>query len=74
MPQGDNYPYHTKSGDKLKPDDAVCLFQARQTICVSHLARKSDEFVRTIEVQESVHRSAEAAAFEKRQLLELVPS
>jgi hypothetical protein len=25
----------------LKPDDALCFVQERQTICASHLARKS---------------------------------
>ena len=30
-----------KTGEKLKPDDAFCFVQERQTICASHLARKS---------------------------------
>jgi hypothetical protein len=35
----------------LKPEDAVCFFQARQTICASHLARKSCQFAGASEMQ-----------------------
>ena len=51
VPQRDNYPDHTENGEKLEPDDAVCFFQARQTICASHLARKSGEVAGAIEMQ-----------------------
>src|SRR5256885_9925942 len=43
VPQCDNYRDHPENCEKLKPDDAGCFIQARQTICASHLARKRSE-------------------------------
>jgi hypothetical protein len=51
VPQRDNYPDHAKNSEKLKPEDAVCFFQARQTICASHLARKSGQLTGASEMQ-----------------------
>jgi hypothetical protein len=41
VPQHNDEGDCTENGEELKPNDAVCFFQERQTICASHLARKS---------------------------------
>ena len=52
MPQRDHNGDRAETGEKLKPDDAFCFVQERQTICASHLARKSGQLTGRIEVEE----------------------
>ena len=52
MPQRDHSGDRTETGEKLKPDDAFCFVQERQTICASHLARKSGQLAGRIKMQE----------------------
>ena len=52
VPRRDNESDHAENGEELNPSDAVCFFQERQTICASHLARKSGQLAGRIEMQE----------------------
>src|SRR5256885_11818961 len=71
VPQCDNYRDHPENCEKLKPDDAGCFIQARQTICASHLARKSGQVAGAIEWRNMCIVGQRPPLFEKRRQLEM---